>query len=288
MNTRISLAVAAAASLLVAPAVQAELVLPRISPKASVAQSIGITDLTVSYSRPGVKGRAIWGELVPWDQPWRAGANEPTKFTTSDEIQVGGQKLGAGSYALVAIPTQSAWTIAFSTQTDLMGTSNYDPAKDALRVTATPASGEHVEWLQYSFDDVTPNSANLTLRWEKTRVSVPITVDVNGITLTKARNEVAAAKPDDWRTPLRAAQFTFDNGVAMDEGQAWLDKSIAIQSGYANMNLKARWLAKSGDTKGAVAAAKKALAHNKTATPPADTAALEASLAEWTGKKTKK
>ncbi len=279
------LAVTAACTLVV-PA-RAELVLPRLSPKASVTQQVGITDLSVTWSRPGVKGRTIWGELVPWGQPWRAGANEPTTFTTTDAITVGGQTLAAGSYAILALPAEGAWTMVFSKQKDLAGSSNYDEKQDALRVSATPAAAEHQEWLQYAFEDVTPNSANLALRWEKQRVALPITVDVPAITLAKGRAELAAAKADDWRTPYRMAQYTFDYGVAPDEGAKWLDQSIAIQPSYSNLNLKARWQAKNGDTKGAIDSAKKALAINKKAETPADASSLEASLAEWSGKKKK-
>jgi hypothetical protein len=264
---------------------RAELVLPRLSPKASAGQQIGITDLSVTWSRPGVKGRTIWGELVPWGKPWRAGANEPTTFTTSDDITVGGQALAAGSYAILALPTADSWTMIFSRQKDLMGSGNYDEKQDALRVTARPAASEHVEWLAWGFEDVTANSASLTLRWEKLKVAVPVTVDVANITLTKARAELAAAKADDWRTPYRMAQYTFDFGVAPDEGAKWLEQSIAIKPGYSNLGLKARWLAKNGDTKGAIEAAKQALELNKKAETPADASALEASLAEWSGKK---
>jgi len=281
----LALAASVAAAVAFSPAAQAELVTPRISPKASAMQQIGITDLSVTYSRPGVKGRTIWGELVPYDKPWRAGANEPTTFTTTDEITVGGQALAAGSYAVVAIPTKDTWTIAFSKQKDLMGTSNYDEKQDAARVSVKPTAGDSQEWLSWTFEDVTPGSASLALRWDKLRVAVPVTVDVPKITLAKGKVELAQAKPDDWRTPYRLAQYTFDFDVAKDEGAKWLDQSIAIKPGYSNLNLKARWLAKAGDTQGAIAAAKQALEINKKAETPADASMLEASLAEWEGKK---
>ena len=268
------------------PAARAELVLPRLSPKATATQQVGITDLSITYSRPGVKGRTVWGTLVPWGKPWRAGANEPTTFTTTDDITVGGQPLAAGSYAVVAVPEEGAWTIAFSRQKDLMGTGNYDEKQDALRVPVKPSSeSAPMEWLSWTFEDVTPTSASLALRWDRLRVAVPIAVDVEKITLAKARAELAAAKADDWRTPYRMAQYTFDFGVAQDEGAKWLDQSIAIQRSWSNLNLKARWLAKSGDTKGAIAAAREALEINKKAETPADASQLEASLAEWSGKK---
>jgi hypothetical protein len=283
--TRVAL-VAGCASILCAPvAVHAELVLPRVSPAATVKQTVGTTDLSVTYSRPGVKGRTIWGELVPNDQPWRTGANEATTFTTTDDIMVGGQALAAGTYSFFTIPTAGAWSVIFSNQKELWGAYEYDSKQDALRLAATPTAAEATEWLQFTFEDLTPTSADLTLRWEKSKLTIPIAVNVNTIVMTAARAEVAAAKADDWRTPFRAAQFTFDNNVALEEGAKWLDQSIAIEAGYANLNLKARWQAKTGDTKAAVATAKKALEINKKAETPANTAAFETQVAEWSGKK---
>jgi hypothetical protein len=274
------------AALAFAPvAAHAQLVLPRPSPKATVMQQIGITDLTVSYSRPGVKGRAIWGALVPYGQPWRTGANEATTFTTTDEIKVGGKALPAGTYSFFTIPAEGEWTVIFSKQQGQWGAYQYDPQQDAARVMAKPSTADHVEWMEFTFEDMTPNSANLTLRWEKMKLVVPIEVDVNGLSLAKARDEIGKAKSDDWRTPYRAAQFTFDNNVALDEGAKWLDQSLAIEQAYSNLNLKARWQAKNGDTKGAVETANKALAVNQKAKTPADASSLEALVAEWTGKK---
>jgi hypothetical protein len=268
---------------LTAAAARADVATPRVSPNATVTQTIGITDFTVTYSRPGVKSRTIWGDLVPYDKPWRTGANDATTFTTTDDITVAGQPLKAGKYSFFTIPTRGDWTIIFSTQHDLWGAYEYDPAKDALRVTVTPTAADHEEWMRFSFENLTPNSAELVLRWEKLQVAVPIGVKVNDIVLAKARTELAAAKADDWRNPLRAAQFCFDNGVALDEGAKWLDQSLAIKKGYSNQSLKARWLAKDGKTKQAIAMANDAIAAGKAATPPADTSSLEKRLAEWQG-----
>ena len=111
----------------------AELKLPRVSPGATVSQTIGTTDLTVEYSRPGVKGRVIWGDLVPFDKPWRTGANEATRFTTTDAITFGGQPLPAGTYALLTIPAKDEWTIVLNSEKDLWGAFQYKPDKDVLR-----------------------------------------------------------------------------------------------------------------------------------------------------------
>ncbi len=265
---------------------RAELVLPRPSPNASVSQTIGVTNFTLTYSRPGVKGRVIWGGLVPYDSTWRTGANEPTSLTTSDEITVAGQKLPAGKYSVLTIPRRGEWTVIFSGQKDLQGSSNYDPKQDVMRVTATPDTTQpHQEWLWLGLDDLTPNSGNLVLGWQRLRLAVPIAVDVNATVLAGARREIAAAKSDDWRTPHRAATWCFDNSVALDEGAAWLEKSLSVQQAYANLSFKARWLAKDGKKPEAIATAKKAIEAGKASKPQVDTSTTEKLLAEWTAKK---
>jgi hypothetical protein len=280
-----TLATLVAAGLVMSSIAQAELVLPSISPGAKVSQTIGVTELSVTYSRPGVKNRAIWGELVPYDKPWRTGANAPTMFTTPDEITVAGQKLPAGSYALVTVPGKDEWTVAFSKQKDLQGTGNYDEKQDALRVKAKPTASASTEWMQLGFENLTANSGDLVLRWEKLAVAVPIQVDVNEKVLASARTEIAAAKADDWRTPYRAANWAFDNNVALPEAKGWLDKSLSISKAHANQNLQARWLMKEGKKTEAIAAAKKAVEAGKAATPPADVTATEKLIADWSGAK---
>lgn len=264
----------------------AEFVPPRPSPGAAVKQTIGITNFDVTYSRPGVKGRPIWGALVPYDSTWRTGANEPNSFTVSDTIKVAGQKLPAGKYSLITIPRRGEWTVILSTQKDLLGTSNYDPKHDAVRVTATPDTTQpHEEWMWLGFEDVTTNSANLVLRWQRLRLAVPLTVDTPSLVLANARKEITNTDRDAWRNTLRIATWCFDNGVALDEGAAWLERSIAAQPNHANLSLKARWLAKDGKKAEAIAAAKKAVEAGKAAKPVVDTAATEKLLAEWGGKK---
>jgi len=263
---------------------RAELTLPRISQNATVTQSIGITDLTVKYSRPGVKNRPIWGALVPYDKTWRTGANDATNFTTTDPITIGGKALPAGTYALFTIPTAGEWTVIISKQKDEWGSFDYDPKQDMLRVTATPTPAEAQEWMEFSFENLTPASADLVLSWEKLRVAVPITVDVNAITLAKGRKELAASMSDDWRTRHRLAQFCYDQGIALDDASKWLDRSIAIRPAYSNQALRARWLAKDGNKQEAAKVAQKAIAAGKAAKPPADTSSLEKDLASWTAK----
>jgi DUF2911 family protein len=269
-------------ALALATPAHAELALPRISPNSTVTQTIGITDLTVKYSRPGVKNRPIWGALVPYDKPWRTGANDATNFTTTDPISVAGKPLPAGTYALFTIPTASDWTVIFSKQKDIWGAFDYDPKDDVLRVTATPTTVESQEWMEFAFENLTPQSADLVLTWEKLRIAVPITVDVNGIVMAKGRKELAASMSDDWRTRYRLAQYCYDQGIELADASKWLDQSIAIHPAYSNQALRARWLAKDGKKADASKVAQKAIAAGKAAKPPADTSTLEKDLASWT------
>ena len=261
---------------------------PAPSPNAKVIQTVGTTEMSVSYSRPGVKGRAIWGTaLVPYDGPWRMGANAPTTFTCADDVTVQGQKLAAGSYALIALASPETWTIAFSSQKDLQGSSNYDAKHDVLRVTTKPVPAEFVERMQFTFDDVTNDAATLNLRWEKLSVPLQLTVDTNGKTLASARAAVAAAAADDWRTPYRAATWAHDNGVAADEAAKWAQTAAKSKENFQTAGLLARMAQKTGDMKNAVTLMKKSIAYGKADTNVTkdQIAGNEKMLADWTAKK---
>jgi hypothetical protein len=285
--------------------------IPRPSQKATVMQTIGVTDVTITYSRPGVKGRKIWGDalptqtvageatlddqnarpkdavIVPWGHAWRTGANEATQFTITDDVWINGQKLAAGSYSLHTIPNKDEWTIIFNSVANQWGSFRYDAAKDTLRVKVKPEWGsENKEWLEYWIDPVTDNSAQVNIRWEKVRVPFTVEVkDVMGLALSKARAAVAAAKPDDWTTPYQAANFAFSNPdkANLTEAAAWLDQSIKVKETYQNLSRKARLLASQGKTEEAIALGDKALVLAKAA--KANTAALEKDLGEWKAKK---
>jgi Protein of unknown function (DUF2911) len=262
---------------------------PRPSPGAKVQQTIGLTDLSVSYSRPGVKGRTIWGALVPYQEPWRTGANEATTFTCSDAIQVEGQSLAAGTYALLTIPTPESWTVVFSDQKDMWGAYDYDAKHDVLRVTVKPVAAEMTERMLFTFDDPGLSSTTLTLRWEKLAVPVRITVDTDGRTLAAARTAVTAAKPDDWRTPYRAASWAFDAGLAADEASTWATTASTRKPNYQTTGLLARMAAKKGDTANAVTLMKKAIAFAEadSTTNKEQLAASRKLLQEWTPAKKK-
>jgi hypothetical protein len=285
----------------------AQVVTPRPSQKASVLQTIGVTDVTITYSRPGVKGRKIWGDptpeqtgtkgeatldnqnvrpkdavIVPWGHVWRTGANEATMFVVTDDVLINGQKLAAGTYSLHTVPTKDEWTIVFNGTANQWGSFNYDPAKDTLRVKAKPQwVNENQEWLEFSFDPVTDNSAQVNIRWEK--VNVPFTVsipDVNATTLAKLKATVSAAKPDDWRTPLQAASWVLQNNTTGDDeqGWAWLDQSIKTKETFQNLSAKATALYRAGKKDEAFALAEQAIQKGKT--DKVDTSAFEKRLAD--------
>ncbi len=146
----------------------------RISPKASFTQTVGNTDITISYSRPGVKGRKIWGGLVPYDKVWRAGANEATKFTFSTDVTIEGKKLSAGSYGFFTIPGKDSWTIIFNKVADQWGAFEYNEAEDALRVNVNPEKNNFTEWLRYEITKTSDSTATISLDWENLKVPLKL------------------------------------------------------------------------------------------------------------------
>jgi hypothetical protein len=276
---------------------------PRPSQKAVVTQTVGVTDITITYSRPGVKGRAIWGDapagvtvtgeatlddqnarlkgapIVPYGHVWRTGANEATQFSVSDDVLINGQPLKAGTYSLHTIPTRDDWTIIFNSDAGQWGSFTYDAKKDALRVKAKPQMvADNQEWLMYTFDPVTENSAQVNIRWEKVRVPFTIEIkDVTSLTLEKARAAVAAAKPDDWRTPLQAANFALQ-AKNVEEGTRWLEQSIKVKPTFQNLSAKANFLFNSGKKDEGIVVAEQAIQQGKA--DKVDTARFEKRVAD--------
>jgi len=285
-NTLVAVA-AVAATLIAAVPGEAQVKLPRPSPGQTVTQTIGLTDVTVVYSRPGVKGRPIWGTLVPYDKPWRTGANESTTIAFTDDVTVEGKKLAAGTYSLYTIPGKTEWTFAFNSDAKA-GAGDWDAKKDVLRVTVKPGDAPAAtEWMQFSFDNLTPNSADLALNWEKLRVAVKIATDTDAKALASAKDGVAKAKADDWQAPLSAANYMIQNKIHLDDAATWIAKSESVKANYYNAAAKARLFAAQGKTKEAAAQAEKALAlAPKTEPKPSDEniAAFKKQAAEWGAK----
>ncbi|MDQ2936978.1 MAG: DUF2911 domain-containing protein [Acidobacteriota bacterium] len=262
--------------------------LPRPSQKASVMQTIGVTDVTITYSRPGVKGRKIWGDplpvqasvkgeatlddqnvrpkdavIVPWGHAWRTGANEATQFVVTDDVLINGQKLPAGSYSLHTIPTKDEWTVIFNSVANQWGSFNYEAAKDTLRVKVKPQwVNENQEWLMYSIDPVSDNSATVNIRWEKARV--PFTVEVPNVeAVWRGKVDAAiAANPTDEKIPLSVAG-AYAGEDKWDEAIKWADQSIKVKETFQNLSSKARILYAAGRKDEAFAVADRAVARGK-------------------------
>ncbi|MGZ5446343.1 MAG: DUF2911 domain-containing protein [Thermoanaerobaculia bacterium] len=248
----------AALVLLTATTAMAQVRSPRPSPKSSLMQVVGLTDITINYNRPGVKGRQIWGALVPYDKVWRTGANEATTIELSDDVWINGNKLAKGLYSLHTIPTAGDWTVIFNSVAEQWGSYSYDAAKDALRIQVKPETADHREWMSFEIPEMTTDTAKIVLRWEK--IAVPFTVDTKSTERTLAG--FRSAMQPDWRTPYMAADFAFNNkGVATDQELSdWLDKSLSAGENIANLWLKARTLERLGKKAEAIKAAEAAIA----------------------------
>ncbi|MCI0372056.1 MAG: DUF2911 domain-containing protein, partial [candidate division NC10 bacterium] len=181
-------AMVSAAVLTVPLAAQAPpLVLPKVSPRASISQTVGLTEIRISYDRPAVGGRPVWGGLVPYDSVWRAGANENTVVSFSSPVRVSGQEVPAGRYGLHMIPGRNEWTIILSRQANAWGSFSYDPGEDVLRVKTTPVPAEMEERLAYVFEDPGADSVVAVLRWEKLAVPIPLAVNSRQVVVDSLR-----------------------------------------------------------------------------------------------------
>jgi hypothetical protein len=293
--------------------------LPQASPSATVSQTIGITDISITYHRPAVKGRMVWGDissdkvaalikanavgpsaaegegtidgapgggkdfpLEPNGHVWRAGANEATKITISDDVLVNGQKLAAGAYSLHVIPGKDDFTIIFNKTADQWGSFRYDAKQDALRVKTKPTwMKDSQEQLSYDIPMMTPNSAQVIVRWEK--LALPFTIEVpNQDSLVRSKIEAAvAANPNDPQIPLAVANAYF-NDDKLEEAMVWVEKSIKVKETFANLRTKANLLLSMGKKQEALAVADQAVARGKA--EGADTSRFEKAIADLKAK----
>ena len=246
---------------------------PRISQGAKVTQVVGLSEVTIFYHRPGVKGREIWGKLLPYGEVWRAGANEPTLFTFSDEVTIGGKKLAAGTYRFVVIPAQGDWTAIFNSEVKNWGTI-YDGKYDTLRFTVTPEAGPHEEWMSFSFTDLTPNSARVVLAWEKVRIGFKIELNTVG----KLQASVGS-----WQVLNGAARYALTEKVYANEAMSWIERSIALDKNQTNLRTKAELLAGAGKTQDAIATAEEAVKVGKSRDPKFEGSQFAKDLAKLIG-----
>jgi len=225
-----------------ASAQSAVLDLPRDSQHSVIVQRIGITDITINYHRPLVKGRTIWGKVVPYGQVWRAGANENTTITFSDAVTVEGKPLEKGTYGLHLVPRESEWIVVFSKDHTAWGSFTYQQADDALRVTVKPTAAEFHEALTYDFDDVKPDSAVATLRWEKVAVPFKLGVNTHDIVQASLHNQLQGLAQYTWEGWDDAATYLVSNKYDLDEALKYEETSIRTEPRFDNFMTKSQIL----------------------------------------------
>jgi DUF2911 family protein len=232
---------------------QGVLEVPQPSPKARIEQRVGITDVALDYSSPGVKGRKIWGEVVPYDKAWRAGANQPTKLTVSRDFSFGGTPVPAGSYSLFMIPGKASWTVLLNKNLTA-SQEDHDAKDDVARVTVKPAVLPALrERLRYTLDDTADDRTLLDLEWERVRIQVPIAIDTRGQVTAGIDRAIA----DAWRPYFASASYLHDAGQ-LDRALELVDKAIAIHTSWRAEWLRAQIQQKKGNKPEALASANRA------------------------------
>jgi DUF2911 family protein len=218
---------------------QSILDLPRPSQHAQVTQRIGLTDVTISYSRPLVKGRKVFGGIVPYGEVWRAGANENTIIEFSDPVSIEGQPVAKGAYGLHMIPGENEWTVILSKNSSSWGSFTYDQKEDALRVKVKPQAGDAHEALAYDFDAVTPESAVVTLRWD--RVAVPFRVAVNQkeIVPAKLKAQLRGGAQYTWEGWAEAANQLMTDKADLADALEYANRSIQVEKRFDTLMIKA-------------------------------------------------
>lgn len=265
-----------------AVAVSAQVTIPRESNMQETSQMIGDTKISISYHRPNVKGRKIWGELVPYNEVWRTGANNATVFETPIDVMINGQKLTKGKYALFTLPTTGNWTIIFNKNWNQWGSFTHDPKDDVLKVEVTPRQSEFHETMAIEFEKVVGSTAEVNIRWEN--VAVPFTVDVG---------DFNARFVNDNRRRTMSERITLANYVLSQkmtgsyaDALSWVEEAERMNRSFGVLSLKARLLGEMGRKADAIAAGEAALAAGRSANPPASQNALtnlENQIKQWKG-----
>lgn len=230
---------------------------PFPSPPQTIKQDFGLSSIELSYSRPGVKGRKVFGDLVPFGKVWRTGANNATTINFADEVTVGGVKIPAGKYGLLTIPDKENWIIIISKQLDVTSPADYKVESDVVRVNVkSMASKDKIETFTMQFANVRPSSCELQMMWENTAVALPISTDVE----TTVMKQIDNAMNKDNKPYYQAAVYYLENGKDLNQALAWFDKAIELQpNAYWVYHQRANALAKLGKKDDAKASAKKSI-----------------------------
>lgn len=238
---------------------QSSITVPQASQKVQFTQTIGLTDVSLIYHSPAVKGREIIGKIVPMGQVWRAGANENTTISLSHDATIAGEALPAGTYGLHMMPGETEWTVIFSHNSTSWGSYSYTEKEDALRVQVKPYEGNAVEYLTYSFENRSNDGATLVLAWDKVRIPIPIEVPTTEITLANIRNELRSTAGFSWMGFQQAANYCLQQETNYEEALGWADQSVAANENFTNLNTQSQLLGKMGREADAGAAKERAM-----------------------------
>ncbi len=253
------LASVVALSLLCVNAGAQQLKVPAPSPTQTLKQNFGLGDITIEYSRPGVKGRVIFGDVVPFGKIWRTGANSTTKITFSDDVKLEGKAVAAGTYGLYTMPDKESWTVMLYKDLTLGGNvADYKPENEVLRFTVKPSTlANKVESFTMNIADITPSTANIELCWDKTRAAINVTTDID----TKVmKNIETAMSPDDKRPYFQAASYYYETDKDLAKALEWANKAIEQSpKAFYVVHLKAKIQMKQKDFKGAIASAEQSI-----------------------------
>lgn len=215
--------------------------LPKVSQITTVNQTVGLNEISITYSRPNVNGRVIFGDLVPYNEVWRLGANECTKFTCSNDIMIGGITLPAGTYGIFAIPTKNQWEIVFNSDSEQWGSYDFDPAKNVLTYIAATTQATHAESMSIGFENLQESSGTIVIRWDDTSVSIPLTT--NTTEAVKKEIQTVVDKGEDLAKIYYNAADYFVDVDELDAANSHLDKSLEIERAYYNVFMKATLIA---------------------------------------------
>lgn len=231
--------------------------LPRVSPLGKVEQQVGLTNISIEYSRPSVRGRKIFGELVPFEKVWRLGANACTKITIDHYLKFGDQLLKPGTYAMFAFPDEERWTVVFNTDIEQWGSNNYNSELDVVSLEVIAEEFDFTETLEIEIEDITLYSGTLSISWEKTKIEMPFTVNTNEIA-EKNIESALNSEEDKSKVHYNASRY-YLNIKDFETAEEHINESIKIKSTYKNLFQKAKILAEKGDKKGAIKYGEEAL-----------------------------
>ena len=244
----------------------AQVTLPPVSPRAKLTQKVGLTDVTIDYSRPSIQGRKIFGDLVPYGKVWRTGANESTKISFAENVTLEGNRVAAGTYALYTIPGEDQWTIILHKDITLWGSDKYDQTKDLLRFNVPAQKNpNNVEAFTIDLTNYTQNSADVELLWAKTTVKFRIETEVDERVMAEIEQRMKEEKEPDYSLYYLAASYLYNNDKNLDQALQWINKSISIDPKYWTVHLKAKILAKQKKYDQAIAAANESVFYAKKA-----------------------